>query len=265
MRVYELAYWINERHLMKLRKDKGERRLFGYSDDWVMGETRYCNVHREDDKVTQWLAQHWRPAHNTGWELALARMINYIPSLEAILDYNIVTAEDTLKTMRGLGQKIFTSAYTITTCGEKVDKIEYVMRVVHAVKGQQWRLDNVRTLAEAWGILKEVKGLGSFLAGQIVADMKNTRGNPLDNVRRPVPDWWQWAAPGPGSLKGLSELYEKPITPAKFTPAIRKAWEEVHPLIDDHVPPIHMQDFQNCLCEYSKYKRIERGGHARNR
>jgi hypothetical protein len=265
LRAEELAYWINERYAMKLRKERGERKAFGYSDDSHMGSVRFCNVHREDDAVTQWLAQHWRPQHNTGWELALARMINYTPSLEMILANGLDKAGDTLKKMRAENFKIFTSAYTITTCGQRVDKIDYVMGVVHSVKGQQWRLDNVRWLWEAWEILMSVKGLGSFLSAQIVADMKNTRGNPLDNVHHSVPDWWLWAAPGPGSLKGLSELFGRSVTVKHFDPLIRDGWYQVHPLLNADIPPIHMQDFQNCLCEFSKFMRVKRGGHVRNR
>jgi hypothetical protein len=275
----ELAYWINQRYLMKMRKEGRERGAqwqwkYGYHDDPHMGLVRYCNVHREDDKVTKWLAQHWRRKHHAVWEIVLARMINYIPSLQQILTGweqwpeagSLQRAKTDLVIERGLGRKIFTSAYTISTCGQSMDKIDYVINVVclamQADLDGFWdRISEPRNLAQAHEDISSIKGLGSFLAAQVVADLKNTAGHLLQKA----PDWWTWAAPGPGSLKGLSEYFGKPITPGQFTHFINHCWTEVKPHINAEVPPLHMQDFQNCLCEFSKYERVKKGGHVRNK
>ena len=270
----DLAYWISERYAMKERKDAniGPKLLHGYSADPNMGRVRYCNVHREDDKVTKWLAEHWRPAHASAWEIVLARMINYIPSLQQILvgweqhpeEDPISRAFKDLWVERNQGKKIFTSAYTISTCGKSMDKLDYVRGVVQSVRreeessGQRW--PNKYSLYSFHDDLMQIDGLGSFLAAQVVADLKNTKHHALEEA----PDWWTWAAPGPGSLKGLEEYFGYRVTPSFFESAINVAWADVKPLVT-HVPPIHMQDFQNCLCEFSKYERVKRGGHARNK
>lgn len=263
-RTFDLAYWITERYAMKLRKDAGPPRLqFGYSADPHMGTVRYCNVHREDDKVTKWLAKNWRPHHHAVWEIVLARMINYIPSLEELStrdSYNgFCRAGMILKERRARGDKVFTSAYTISTCGQAMDKIDYVMGVVELCKDGNW--SPFSTLEAAHKDIMYTEGLGSFLAAQVVADLKNTAGHPL----QAAPDWWAWAAPGPGSLRGLEAFWTRKITPGQFNQAINDCWKEVKPLIPDYIPPIHMQDFQNCLCEFSKFMRVKEGGHARNR
>jgi hypothetical protein len=270
----ELAYWINQRYLMKMRKEGRERGAqwqwkYGYHDDPHMGLVRYCNVHREDDKVTKWLAQHWRRKHHEVWEIVLARMINYIPSLEELLKsgemdwpHEMDWIAYTLKARRGRGDKVFTSAYTISTCGQSMDKIDYVINVVClAMQADSLVPFNFEKLGTFHHELQQVKGLGSFLAAQVVADLKNTAGHPLQKAS----DWWTWAAPGPGSLKGLSEYFGKPVTASGFLPHIERCWEEVKPHINPEVPPIHMQDFQNCLCEFSKYERVKKGGHVRNK
>ena len=266
----ELAYWINERYAMKRAKDAAEAMgagpglKFGWSDDPHMGLVRYCNVHREDDKVTRWLAQNWRPEHHAVWEIVLARMINYIPSLEEVMtlhgrEWQTDRIAWQLKYRRDRGEKVFTSAYTISTCGQRMDKIDYVMYVVRLCKDGNW--SPFSTLAAAHADIMHTDGLGSFLSAQVVADLKNTAGHPLQDA----PDWHTWCAPGPGSLKGLCEYYGQNITPAIFDYSIKHCWEEVKPLINSHVPPIHMQDFQNCLCEFSKYERVKKGGHVRNK
>ena len=274
-RTNDLVYWITERERMRTLKenycDLTERLLpkrYGYSDDPCMGFVRYCNVRREDDKVTKWLAQNWRPNHHAVWEIVLARMINYIPSLERLtlaLPYPdavvIKRCTDCLKNMRSLGDKIFTSAYTISTCGESMDKIDYVMRVV----GECNYFDADFTFASLAGChesLMRIKGLGSFLAAQIIADLKNTAGHPLQDAS----DWHTWAAPGPGSLRGLEAYFGRPVRPAGFTVAIGQAWANVKPLLPEDLQDLHMQDFQNCLCEFSKYIRVKEGnGHVRNK
>jgi hypothetical protein len=280
MRTAELAYWINERERMRIRKElhvpglknvyEPEAWKYGWSDDPHMGLVRYCNVHREDDKVTRWLAEHWRPQHHAVWEIVLARMLNYIPTLNEVityLDYKVPAdplAEITraLKLQRANGHKIFTSAYTISTCGQRMDKIDYVMGVVSAIKarGEDW--EEPFTLDKVHRQLIATKGLGSFLAAQVVADLKNTAGHPLQTA----PDRATWCAPGPGSLRGLGAFYGHKISPSDFKQWINNCWEYTKPLINESVLPIDMQDFQNCLCEFSKYMRVSTGaGHARNK
>lgn len=265
-RSSDLIYWVTERYEMKRRRDRQSQPTWrhGWSDDPTMGLTRWCNVHREDDKVTKWLAEHWRPGHHQVWEMVLARMINYIPSLIRIKIEGLENASAALHYLRQEGHKIFTSAYTISTCGQRMDKIDYVMGVVQSVKigWDHWGpLDN--TLVAWHKRMQQVNGLGSFLAAQVIADLKNTKGHPLATA----PDWLAFSAPGPGSLRGLSAYFDTSVTPHNYQVMIKKAYDEViQEVYDRGVPLIHMQDFQNCMCEFSKFMKISQGkGHARNR
>lgn len=269
-----LAYWITEREAMRIRKElpalRDEKYEYGWSNDPFMGLVRYCNVRREDDKVTRWLAQHWRPDHHAVWKIVLARMVNYIPSLAAMIQYPLDpdTAAVILKNRRMVGEKIWTSAYTISTAGASMDKIDYVIAVVKSVRdvwgdcGDFRNSDNHQpTLAEAHRALTSINGLGSFLAAQVVADLKNTTGHILQRA----PDWYSWSAHGPGSLRGLSAYFGRPVTPRGYNAALTRCWQEVKPLLPVQLHDLHMQDFQNCMCEFSKFVRVRNGGHARNK
>jgi len=267
---FDLAFWINERYAIKLRRDAGLPAP--WTADPVMASVRFCNVHREDDKVTKWLAEHWRPQYHEVWQILLARLINNIPTLQAVRgdfalgDLELVRFK--LMLLRKSGP-IFGNAYTVSTNGRSMDKVDYIIdHVVRPARDHDfdrlWPWEDLAhpcTLAEACDALcQRLNGVSTFMAGQIIADLKNTENHPL----RHAPDWHTWAAPGPGSLRGLSSYFGRPVTPGGFTAALRQCYDEVLPLIDG-VPPIHMQDFQNCLCEFSKYVRVKEGGHARNR
>jgi hypothetical protein len=207
-------------------------------------------------------------------------MLNYIPTLEDIVFYGVDSVDGTrgtdslpnleglsdgLKARRESGEKVFTSVYTISTCGKKMDKIDYVLN--HVISQVQKCEDGFLTgsLFEMFQSLTQVDGLGSFLAGQVIADMKNTKGHPLSEAE----DWWTWSTHGPGSLRGLSWYFHNQptgITASQYESALKECRKEVDPLIPEYVPRISNQDFQNCLCEFSKYIKVKRDStaHVRN-
>lgn len=265
----ELAYWINERENIRTKRVRGLPA--SWSADPIFQNVRFCNVHREDDTVTQWIRKNWNKPDDPAWKFVLGRMINLPESLEEIkgvVGFTLPVAKEILKVKRGkFKDKIFTSAYTISTCGQKMDKLDYVFDVVAAVKEHEYHHGmRYGSLAETAKHLERFKGLGTFLAGQVIADMKNTAGHPLAQA----PDWWSWSAPGPGSLHGLSWYFrgngDAPRT-ARYVAEINSAYNEVMDLLGEDQYGMHMQDFQNCLCEFSKYMKVSRDpkAHVRNR
>ena len=263
-RVNDLAHWINEREYIRERKESGMPPP--WTNDPNMATVRYCNVHREDDKVTKWVRTSgvYSGADVPVWAVVLARMVNRIASLEAIkrsvADGDLGEVKVILKEIRDTGAPIWGNAYTISTCGKSMDKVDYVVDWVVLAFMQAGEPD-FSTLASCHENLCNVDGFGSFLAAQVVADLKNMPLHPLQQAQ----DWSTWCAPGPGSLKGLQAFYGRPSTPGTFTKDINECYALTMPLVMPHATPIHMQDFQNCLCEFSKYIRVREGGHARNK
>lgn len=255
MKPEHLAYWILEREEVRRKKEAGLPKP--WSDDPIFQSTYFCNVRREDDKVTKWIRANW-PHDNVGM-VVLARMFNLPSHLGELLPYipDLDYMKERSMSYRNSGNKCFNGAYLITTCGVKMDKIDYVYRVAqdtskltgHVPEG---KLENFHRL------LTTVNGLGSFLAAQVIADLKNTRGHPLQNA----PDWWTWAAPGPGSLRGIRTIegFER-TSEGRFLPAMRQLQATLE--TDYGIPTIHGQDFQNCLCEFSKYAKVHSGGRAK--
>lgn len=277
-----LVYWIQERWNIKKRRESGMQPP--WTGDNIMATTRWCNVHREDDAVTRYIAEQWRGV----WQrvgvsyvgtVVMLRMLNYIPTLKEIQKNTMFApsgavwgiAKQTCLERRARGEKVFTSAYTISTCGKSMDKIDYVFDWVLAKCRDEKRFISLLaqdSLNDVFHRLTEVDGLGSFLAAQVLADLKNTPGHPLAKA----PDWWTFSAPGPGSLRGLSwYFFGRPVgaTPTSYNRLLNICRSQVDPILQECHPDIPMisdQDFQNCLCEFSKYmKQLHGDTHVRNR
>ena len=239
--------------------------------DKVIQAYRFCNVQREDDKVTRWLKKNWRDPY---WQhpnfipaMILARMVNWPPTLSYIgfpkeWDDGAIIASIHEKALQG---KAWTGAYVITTCGRTMDKATYVVGTAAQALGlptYQPRPEN--TLDGLWTSLRGHDGLGAgFIAAQVVADVKYT---PL---LQNAPDWWTWAVPGPGSRRGINRYYNLSLN-NKMSDSVWKRhldnmMYEVAPLVPTFAR-CHAQDWQNIMCEFDKWMRVRKGeGRPRSR
>jgi hypothetical protein len=113
------------------------------------------------------------------------------------------------------------------------------------------------TLVGSYGFLKRLFGVQSFMAGQILADLKNTKDHPLQGAE----DWWTFAVPGPGSLRGVSWIAygdNRNTSKVDFFNNLNTIRNELRGY-SDFVDKICNQDLQNCLCEFDKYCRVFTG------
>jgi len=219
-------------------------------------ETYFCNIHREDDKVTQWIRERWAEAqldNNTypiEANMCMARLVNRIESLEKLQWPWQRFYDNIFEDIAGTTKPFWGSAYVVTTHGQPIGKVEYVCGVLQAAFEHPPMVGAAYTLKAAHKHLMQLEGFGSFMAAQVVADLKNTPQHCLFQAD----DWWHWSAHGPGSLRGINWLFaDTHITPASFESYIRIG----HSLLQDNIPAMCRQDFQNCLCEFDKYMRVK--------
>ncbi len=259
-------YWIRAREQIRILKEKYPEGIEGgYSDDPILNTYHFCNVRREDDRGTKEIrevVQHYFPVDDDDIATIsclptiylMARLFNHAPTLERILvdtdnGASIEEAFEQLKKFRDEGNKIFNPAYVVSTAGEAMDKIDYVLRLVLAAQRVIIPTDS---LANAHAALSSIQGLGGtgFLAGQVVADLRNDRYLVAAAAEQ------DWCCPGPGSMQGLDFLYEEKTTKRNFSSRIVDLYTEMP---DDvwHME-LHAQDLQNCLCEFAKYMRLSR-------
>ena len=145
-----LLHWVREREAIRLKKDAGAPPP--WTEDEILATYRFCNVRREDDRVTVWIREHIREPYadhpNLWFMLAIARWVNWPDTLaELITDGNWPwtlaydsfpeTLGKALQARADRGEKVWTGAYTINAPAKKgMLKTDYVAR---EVLGQVWR------------------------------------------------------------------------------------------------------------------------------
>lgn len=259
------AYWINERYRILQKRQAGEPKP--WSDDPIFQTVYFTNVHREGDRTTKYIRE-W--AKQVDGELIVpayvyARLVNREQTLARtgecfVNGFKPMRLKALLDSIRDEGLQVFSGAYLITTCGVRMDKLDYVVRVVqHSL---QRDYSDCRDCQDTWEKLKSINGLGSFLAAQVVADLKNTIHHPLEEAS----DWMSFVASGPGSRRGVNYYFGRdpthPFSEMYFKKFISQIREETLPLLDG-IPTMCNQDLQNCLCEFSKYMRVRAGGRTK--
>ncbi len=256
----KFVYYITERESIRLIKEGGLPPP--WSADPVFQTVYFCNNDRENDKVTRWI----RNSYDLGVDdsipnMILARFVNKIETLEKLAwpwsEWSHADFRQWHSTMSEPGA--WGSAYVVSTNGHRMAKHEYVAGLLEQALERFAGPNSVAlppTLSGAHRALQAAPGMGSFMAAQVVADLKNTPDHPLYKAE----DWMEFAAPGPGSLRGLSWFHGEKITPSKFTEALASARRWVYN--SGHkglIVNLCNQNLQNCFCEFDKYMRVSMG------
>lgn len=264
-------YWVEERESIRRKKEAGLPKP--WTDNPILQRYKFCNVQREHDRVTVWIKNHWRDpcrGHPNMWfAMIVARLFNWPDTLNDI-DFPLADFDKLKETWREVlkrrrderGLKVFTGAYLVSTNGVKMDKVDYILdRVLTPIwergcdpqhlgeSAGGWKLEDY------WRFLTQFDGLGSFMAGQVVADLKY-----VDPVLEQASDWWTFAPLGPGSIRGLNRFFGRPTDkPLKQEQGLKEILE-IRTMIYNRLGynlPAH--DVQNCMCETDKFIRLTKG------
>ena len=262
MMPYEdvLYHWIQEREKVRIRREE-ERRPPPWTTDQIIRTTRFCNIRREDDRVTRWIKDNWRDPYrhheNLAFSMCLARTVNW-PDTLAKLGFPEVWDRDrfiyVMDSLNQAGTKAWTGAYMVTGGFSKggETKQTIIARVLDEAQPMCKTIKKSMPLGQAYEIIRTARGLGTFLAAQVIADLKYT---PLLEY---ADDWWTFCAPGPGSSRGLNYLHERLPTTSINATQFSKEVNELRPMIAYNTGyDLTAHDTQNCLCEFSKYVRIK--------
>lgn len=265
--------WIAERETIRQKKERGDPKP--WTKDPLLRNYRWCNVRRMDDRVSQWLLKNWYHPGGDPATLVLmaciARMFNWPDSLAySTLAYSPSLNWNSLKLRMRVahrfhewedkGNKVFTGAYIVNGGGggSKIDQVlSNIAEVWTAMKDRGLKtILNKNSMQETCERLMEFHGFGSFMAGQIVADLRHTNAMPDPGDRM------TWAPMGPGSKRGLRRLCGKepdgPVDKEAFIFLLTKLIDDTREAIPEVFKDrkLEAMDIQNCLCEFDKYRRL---------
>jgi hypothetical protein len=254
-----LLYWIEEREDILRKKDQGAPKP--WTDDPILRSFKFCNVHRENDRVTRWFKSNWRSEQYWGERnfipaIMFGRTINWPPTLEEVGFPYVWEPRKVMEKMDAIqarGQKVYTGAYMITAGPTGVRKNDWVTTNACYYFDHPPIIDG-SSIRVAWEtiISNQYPCVGPFIAGQIIADLKHTP------VLRDANDWGTWAALGPGSARGLNRIYGRKLTvmisQGQGLREMRDVFTEL-----GLGGKMCLQDLQNCLCEFDKYRRVQLG------
>lgn len=273
-----LQYFVDERERIRNQKESGAPQP--WSLDPIF-KNHFCNIYRKDDRVSRWLLRYFYPkfagpARDLWFHAAMARLINWPPSLQYLLDEGVIPLfidqwdenkfKHTFQRYKDRGEKTFTGAYMLYN-GSRTERnaepktfftaFSITLLLRHREELRQAIKD--RSLERTSQVICQVEGINTFLAGQIVADLTYL---PFEGGLSDAKDLYTWAPLGPGSQRGLNWLHcRRPIKktwkPAEFIEALHK--------VRGHLPSdmnLILHDVQNIMCEYSKYMRIKATGES---
>lgn len=257
-----LVYWIKERDNIRAAKEAGEPKP--WTGDPLLRDYRWCNVRRMDDRVSAWLTEHWYDdRHDRNYQIydaAFARLINWPDSLAEVSEQrNPDEVRKVLTARADRGDKVFTGAYVVPGVPghNKVDSVcDLVDRMIQIMCCEDSRAFRGSTMRAMWSWFMLFDGLGSFLAGQMAADLC------FQGIGMEWPDRATWAPLGPGSARGMNRLLGRPKDAAmkqgEFEHQLPALITELRPRIESIWEDRHLvaMDIQNCLCEFDKYRRL---------
>ena len=212
-----------------------------------------------------------------GMFIALCRWVNWPPTIQALINAELWPTQrpdwramgDLIDQRTASGVKAWTGAYMVR--GEQKShghawahwgKGRYVAEIV--VKREM--LDKANELRAAlrentrWAVhkvLADCYGWGPFMAGQVADDWTWT------SLLRDPKDDYTWAPQGPGSIRGLNRLKERPIGKAweeeEYLVTLREVRHQVIQELGEPFADLTLHDLSNVMCEFDKYERVRLG------
>lgn len=265
-----LVLFVSERQRMYHIRERGEPAP--WTDDLVLRNYRFSNMLRENDTVTKWIANTWREPfaqHPDVWfAMVVARLVNE-PEVLAEIGWPIAGSKwrserfkEVIVSRHKRKLRAYNPAYMIAACKTKMPKVDLNIQVLDSLWSSRdmLRPKHGDTLRAYHVLLGQFWGLGSFLAAQVVADLKYAQ--PL----RSASDWETFAASGPGSRRGLVRVHG--LTVDNWRKWAEDDWWQKLMQLRQEIQPMfffpelrmaHAQDNQNWLCEFDKYERARLG------
>lgn len=270
--------YARERYQIMLDKESGKPAP--WSIDPIFNSFRFCNVFREDDKVTKWFRNNVRNPMRDDPEVLFATMLfrwfNRIETGERLMDdtndvrftlFFDLNVKEVRKRLNGVSP-VVTAAYIIRSPFgmNKLDGIlcalekcyPEIVKLQNEMKERQFTLEETHQRIASWWMM------GDFMAYEIVTDLRHAR------LLQDAPDIMTWANPGPGAARGLDRLLGQEV--GTFNRGNKAHRASMNGLMRELLrlsnnpknwpatwPKWEMREVEHTLCEVDKYLRAKEG------
>lgn len=269
--------YCRERQGILLRRQSGMPAP--WTDDPILGAYRFCNVFREDDKVTAWMRENLTKPIGDDFERQMRaavvfRWFNKIETGELLAPlllghWDLEEARRLLKDRVAQKQTILGAAYMIKS-PLRMNKVDGLLQCIAEVDKDiphlAAHIDPGETELEGLhSVLCDYSFLGPFMAYQMVCDLR------FSPVMSQAPDIYTWTCAGPGSARGMSRLvYDRPDQ-LSYTSSVQRpflvGWMRDLLSLSQSMPDYwpaewptwELSTVQHNLCEYDKYERARLG------
>jgi hypothetical protein len=244
-----------------------------FTSDPILAKFRFCNIHRRDDRVSKWLLEHYysQDGNDVWFKAVIARLINWPPTLNYLMSRKLIPTFagnfkpvefiDALEDRMKDGVKMYSSAYIVYPTNVKGNSKAMNM-CTHIILPLLENIDSIREVKSKNSIelmtkeLAKSFGIKTFIAGQVTADLTYISGE-LNFAT----DLYSWAPMGPGSMRGLNRLFDRPIKHHMKEDDFLNELRQVHLKLikeDSRFDDLTLHDAQNVMCEFDKYIRVAR-------
>ncbi|RZK12951.1 MAG: hypothetical protein EOO46_01240 [Flavobacterium sp.] len=274
--VYD-SYW----RFAALRQEVFYKRFnggsFPWSHDYILNHFKFTNAYRASDRVSQYLIRN--VIYNNSlpdtpkeifFRILLFKLFNKIETWELLksefesltyTEYNFDKYNKVLSNTISSGKRIYSAAYIMPSgksfFGFERKHANHLKLIEFAIDNNTCeRLMDAKTMQEAFEILKELPGLGDFLAYQLLIDINYS---PILNFSES-----EFVVPGPGAKGGISKCFQQTggLSNAEIIKLMTDRQEKEFERLELSFKTLwgrrlQLIDCQNLFCEVDKYARVK--------
>lgn len=241
-----------------------------WTTDPILALHKFTNAYRASDRVSQYLIRHViyqgeQSAQELFFRIVMFKLFNKIDTWKLLerefgvvscKEYNFAAYDSLLTQALSEGRKIYSAAYIMPSGGVSDRKHRAHLRLLERMVAEDVpdRLQQSRSMEEAFTLLRSYPMLGDFLAYQFVTDINYST---LTNFSE-----MDFVVPGPGARDGLRKCFQLSTerSPAYLIRLMADIQHEqfsrlglkFHSLFGR---PLQLIDCQNLFCEVDKYAR----------
>jgi alpha-glutamyl/putrescinyl thymine pyrophosphorylase clade 1 len=266
------TYWrfASERQRIFHRRVRGEPAP--WTNDAVLSAYRFTNAYRAADRVSQYLIRHVayegdQAAEEIVFRVLLFKIFNKVATWERLCAefgtpsaraFSVDAYDAVLTRAFARGARLYSAAYIMPAAAPGVSRKHLThLRLLRSMVDERLpeRLATCTSMQAGYEVLLSYRGIGPFLAYQLITDLNYTRMMNFSEM--------EFVMPGPGARSGIRKCFGD-YGDYDETDLIRYMADQqeqefaVRGIAFEDLwgRPLQLIDCQNLFCEVDKYARV---------